>query len=39
MYKMPVCIKLYKSLFNALIMPCNAPYSALYNRMNNYNHS
>ncbi len=29
----------YKSSFNALIMPCNAPYNALYNRMKNCNHS
>ncbi len=29
----------YKSSFNALIMPCSAPYNALYNLMNNWNHS
>ncbi len=28
----------YKSSFNALIMPCNASYNALYNLMNNCNH-
>ncbi len=28
-----------KSSFNALIMPCNAPYNALHNLMNNCNHS
>ncbi len=31
----------YKSSFNALIMPCNAAYNALYNLMNkcNYNNT
>ncbi len=29
----------YKSRFNALIMPCNAPYKPCYDLMNNYNHS
>ncbi len=27
----PLCIMHDKSNFNALIMPCNAPYNALYN--------
>ncbi len=26
----------YKSSFNELIMPCNAPYNAMYDIMNNY---
>ncbi len=29
----------YKISFNALILPCNAPYNALYDLMNNCNHS
>ncbi len=29
----------YKSKFHALIMPCNAPYKAFYDPINNYNHS
>ncbi len=29
----------YKSSFNALIMPCNAPYNALYNLMNDCNNN
>ncbi len=29
----------YKSSFNALIMTFNTPYNALYNLMNNCNHS
>ncbi len=28
-----------QSSFNALIMPCNAPYNALYYLMNNCNHT
>ncbi len=28
----------YKSSFNALIMPCNVPYNALYNLINNCNY-
>ncbi len=30
---------LYQITFNALIMPCNAPYNALYDLMNICNHS
>ncbi len=29
----------YKSIFNAVIMPCNAPYNALYGLINNCKHS
>ncbi len=29
----------YKSSYNTLIMPCNAPYNAFYNLLNNCNHS
>ncbi len=37
--KKPLCIIDYKSSFNALIVPCNAAYNALYDLMNNCNHS
>ncbi len=29
----------YKSSFNALVMPCNAPSNALYDLMNDFTHS
>ncbi len=38
-YLEPLCIMHYKSCFNALIMPCNAPYNILYNVIHNCNHS
>ncbi len=39
LYLKPLCKMHYKSSFNALIMPCNAPYDALYMHiMNNCNH-
>ncbi len=39
LYLKLLCMTHYKSSFNALIMPCNAPYNALYNLINNCNHS
>ncbi len=39
LYLKPLCTMHSKSSFNALIMPCNAPYNALHNLMNNCNHS
>ncbi len=35
----PLCTMHYKSSYNTLIMPCNAPYNELYNLINNCNHS
>lgn len=39
LYLKPLCIMHYKSIFNALIMPCNAPYNALWNQINNCKHT
>ncbi len=37
LYLTPLYIMHYKGSFNALIMPCNAPYNALYDLVNNCN--